>query len=366
MVDWGKIREEFSSSKGCIYLNNAAVSIIPKRSFKAIPEVLSERCLTAEERMERREALILEVKELIAKLINASAKEITLTVNTSDAINIVAQGIELTPGDNVVIPATEFPANLVPWLSLKRKGVEVRLIQPKGWSISIEELISAVDKRTKVIAVSEVCWISGVRVDLERLGEFCEEQGILLVVDGVQAVGAIGVDVKRMKASAYAAGGYKWLLSPCGTGFLYLSEDLLGKIPPTYYGYEGMTIEKKSFSLKPKEGGDRYRTGSLNYLGIAMMGESLKMLLEIGKEQIEEQVLTLKKKIYSHLSKKGYDISPFSRSGIISLYSKKAERIYRRLQENRIVAAFKEGKFIRFSPHFYNTEEEIAFLLSLL
>jgi len=373
MFELAQVRRQFPELSVATYLNNAAQSLIPVQSRQAMIDTLSHRSLPGEERVSLRQQTELETRRKIARLLNASWEEITMVTNTSEGLNIIAQGAPLRSGDNIVVPDNEFPANLIPWLHLKEsKGVEVKLVPSRGGFVFFEDIKEYVNARTRLLALSHVGWVNGFRHTLQQIGEYCHQRGIIFVVDAIQSVGALSIDVKRCKVSALTAGGYKWLLSPCGTGFLYLDKALLGSIKLTYLSYLSISTEPEDFcfqiDLRPDS--SRFKLGSVNDVGIAAMEKSLELILYLGIEHIESHLLHLTDLLAEELQKRGYRIishlDPSHRSSILTFEAKgDAAELYQKLVDNQIIASLRGGG-LRVSPHFYNSEEDIARLLEFL
>ncbi len=251
MFELDQVRRQFPELSVVTYLNNAAQSLIPIQSRQALLDTLSHRSIACEERIRLRQQTELRTRKKIARLLNASWEEIAMVSNTSEGLNIIARGASLEEGDNIVVPDNEFPANLLPWLNLKEsKGVEVRLVPSREGFVFSDDIKEHVNPRTRLIALSHVGWIDGFRHNLQEIGEFCNRRGIIFVVDAIQSAGALSIDVKESKVSALTAGGYKWLLSPCGTGFLYIDQELLNSIKPTYLSYLSISTEPEDFQLQ--------------------------------------------------------------------------------------------------------------------
>ncbi|TKJ30636.1 hypothetical protein CEE39_08095 [bacterium (candidate division B38) B3_B38] len=373
MFELAQVRRQFPELSAVTYLNNAAQSLIPIQSRQALLDSLSHRSMVCEERIRLRQLTELKTRKNIARLLNGSWEEIVMVTNTSEGLNIIAQGASLKEGDNIVVPDNEFPANLLPWLHLKEsKGVEMRLVPSRGGFVFLDDIKKYVNARTRLLALSHVGWVDGFRHTLQEIGEFCQRRGIIFVVDAIQSVGALNIDVKECKVSALTAGGYKWLLSPCGTGFLYIDQELLSSIKPTYLSYLSISTEPEDFQfqidLRPDA--SRFKLGSINDMGIGAMEKSLELILYLGMEQIESYLLSLTDLLAEGLQKKGHRIvshlDPAHRSSILTFEAKgDAVEIYNRLQDHQVIVSLRRG-WLRVSPHFYNSEEDIARLLEHL
>lgn len=315
-----------------------------------------------------------QVRHAFARLINATPEEVTFVKSTSEGINYVANGIPWVTGDNVVVSNMEFPANVYPWMNLEHRGVHINWVQDEEGRIPFDRLAAAIDRRTRVVAISAVQWSSGFRVDLARLGELCQEQGVLLSVDAIQCLGVHPIDVRAMNIDFLSADGHKWLLGPDGAGFFYCRRELLGHLRPTEPGYLCMkgTFDTTDHKLDWRDDARRFDGGAYNLAGICAVGASLNLLLEVGIDDVQWRVKQLTDQLVEGLRSKGWEVrsprTPSEWSGIVSFTSDKHDLMALKkhlLDEFKIVVSRRLG-CLRASPHFYNTPEEIAQLVDAL
>ena len=321
-------------------------------------------------------AKIEECRQRVQALINAESPErIALMINTSDPLNIIASGLEWKSGDRILLHEAEFPANVWPYLALKRHGVEIDIIPQQLGHPTPQLIADSLTPRTKVVALSEVQFLTGYRADIEAIGTLCRSKDILFVVDGIQAVGAVKVDVQQAKVDAYAAGCQKWQLGPQGTGWLYLTEELQSRIQPAHVGW--LAVEHPwnftDFHQPLASSARRYEGGTKNIPGLWGMEAALSILLEFGLEEIEQHILALTELLINGLQRMDgvRIVSPLSqtdRAGIVTIECAAAvdtKVVFERLLEREITISLREGK-LRFSPHFYNTPSEIENAISAL
>ncbi len=208
--------------QGKIYLNHAGTSPMSTRVLDAVTRYYRDRSEGKIDTYWEDLPMVAEVRSFVQQLINAESTErIALTANTSDAINIIAGGIDWKSGDRILLNDIEFPANVWPYLNLKQIGVELDVLKALDGRVTPDQIEESITSRTRLVALSAVQFLSGYRADLATIGEMCRQRGAIFAVDGIQAVGAIKLDVQAMKIDALAAGGQKWQMSPHGTGFLY-------------------------------------------------------------------------------------------------------------------------------------------------
>lgn len=285
-----------------------------------------------------------------------------------------AWGLDLKPKDKILLSDVEFPANVYPWTNLRQKGVTIKFIPSRNRFFDMDNLIKAIDQKTKILSISFVQFFNGFKNDLKTIGKICEEKDIFFVVDGIQGVGAVDLDVKECKIDLLSCGGQKWLLSSLGTGFFYLSSQAKRKINTTFFSWLAVDWKLKftdllRYDLKPFPSVRKFEMGTYPYSLIWTMHSSLKLLSEIGVKNIERHNLKLLDLLIEHLRKKDYQIQSSleteHRSSILSFSGKNTKSLYERLIKNKIMVSYREGS-IRVSPHFYNTEEEMQRLIEQL
>lgn len=359
---------EFPLSEELIYLNHAAVGPWPKRTRDAVVRFAEQNCRYGSHFYPdwlRKET---ELRQQFQALINApSLDDIALVKNTSEALSFVAYGLSWQAGDNIVSSNEEFPSNRLPWQSLADQGVQFRQADLSSAATPEDALFALVDEHTRLLTISSIQFASGIRMDLERIGEFCRQRGILFCIDAIQSLGAVEFDVQAYKADFVMADGHKWLFGPEGLGVFYTSAESRDKLKLTQFGWHMMkdthNYENEPWEMHPSA--RRFECGSPNMLGIHALSASLSLLLEIGMESIEAQVIERAEHLKAAIAAKD-DLVLLSRrqsrlqSGIVVFKHRTlaSDVLYRHLQKNGVVCAPRGGG-IRFSPHFYNTFEEI-------
>ncbi len=314
------------------------------------------------------------VRQAAARLIHADPEEVTFVKNTSEGINYVANGIAWVTGDNVVSTEMEFAANVYPWLNLGTRGVSLKRVAEEDGRIPFDRLVAAIDRRTRVVAISAVQWSTGFRTDLTRLGELCKEKGVLLFVDAIQALGVHPIDVRAMNIDFLAADGHKWLCGPEGAGIFYCKRELIGHLHPTEIGYLAMKhgYETNEIKIDLRDDARRFDSGVYNLAGICALGASIQLLLEVGIDQVQKRVKDLTDRLCEGLRAKRWTIhSPRTSSewsGIVtfSCEGHDLEALRKHLRsEFKVVVASRLGR-LRASPHFYNSPEEMDQLIEAL
>jgi selenocysteine lyase/cysteine desulfurase len=359
---------EFPWTSDTVYLNNASIGPLPERTRLVLEEF--NRGRAAPHKLPDRElfALLADTRGKIARLIGASAEEIALTVNTGFGIAMAARALPLEPGDIVLVSDKEFPANVYPWLRLKDRGVSMELVPTtaEGWPDEARLLERLRDPRVKVLAVSLVQFSNGYLVDLDRLSAATRETGAFLVVDAIQAVGQQPVDLSRTRVDVLACGGQKWLLSPWGSGFVYVRRDLIGSLDPAITGwlsFEGTDdlTRLTQYDDTLRADARRFELMTLPYQDFAGLNASLELLLSLGIERIRDHIRILHQPVLEWAERSGTRVtSPRgpSGSGILCVAPEGVVEVRRRLKAAGIVCSLREGA-IRFSPHCYNTVAEM-------
>jgi selenocysteine lyase/cysteine desulfurase len=314
-------------------------------------------------------------RQRLAQLLNAQPDHLVFTSNTTHGLNMVAQGIDWRPGDNCVVPAGEFPSLTYVWYHLRARSVEVRFVPWAGAGPSVTDIMAAVDSRTRAVSCSVIKWDTGYRIDLDDLGQRCAARGVLLVVDAIQAVGAQPLDVQAARVSALATHGYKWLLSGFGIGALYVAPEALGRIRPTFIGAQSVVPDHQSWDgpLTWQAGAQRYAAGGGNTLGLTALAASLGLIAELGIDTIAAHGRALADLVYKGLRHHpGLHVvshtDPARRSAIVVFTSGSPERdahLAQALAAQQIIVALRPLG-VRISPHFYNTEADVARLLDAL
>lgn len=361
-------RREFPVSEHSVYLDHAGVAPVSLRVKKEVERFLAEAAgkaiINYDSWMDRVE----EVRSGCARLAGADTEEIAFVKNTSHGISIVAGGIDWKKGDNVLVFEREFPSNIYPWLYLKKKGVEIRLIPFSEDRILLEDIERLIDSQTRLITMSSVQSVNGFMIDLFELGAMCRDKGVLFFVDAIQSLGAVPMDVKKYNIDFLAADGHKWLLAPEGTGIFYCRKELCSDITPNLIGWKSVKDDSDFEKIDPtlKENALRFEEGSLNVMGIFALGASLDLLFEAGIGRICERVRDLGDLIIDEALKRGFDPrtprNREQRGGIVSFSGDfDPAELRERLRDSNIIVNYRGGA-LRVAPHFYNTEEEILTL----
>jgi cysteine desulfurase/selenocysteine lyase len=367
-----EMRALFPIAPRYAYLNHAAIAPL-STPVRSTMEVFLGRL--TEEPFDRVhwERLRGQVRGRLAELLSVGPESIAFTKNTTSGLGLVAAGLDWEAGDNIVGVDREYPANIYPWMSLKRKGVELRLYRPEHGRIDVKALTRLCDPRTRVLAISAVQFWSGFRTDLAALSTALKGRDVLLVVDAMQAAGAMQLDLSRVSVDYLCAGAQKWLLGPIGAGFAYVGPRMLERLTPVTIGTDSVVRDEEYFeydlTLKPDA---RRFEDAPNYPAILGMGAAINLLLRAGTPAVEETVLRLADRLRDELPRRGYELVfkptlPSERSGIASFRHPRMvpAELETRLREAGVIVSLR-GDFLRASPHYYNSDEDLDRLLEAL
>jgi selenocysteine lyase/cysteine desulfurase len=358
-------RREFPVTRQWAYLNHAVIGPLPERSGRAMRLCLEGQSRSGSVREGDWEAKIEELRRRTARLIGASPDEIAILKNTSEGLSLVAHCTGIGPGDSVVVPECEFPANLRPYIDLERKGVELRFVREREGRLLAEDFERLVDGSTKLVAVSFVQYATGFRADLAAIAGIAHRAGALLSVDAIQGLGALRMDVGALGIDFLSAGSYKWLLGPVGLGVFWCPARHLERLSPPTWGWMGLQTpyDFSNVRQEPASGARRFEIGGIGYADVCGLAESMGLLLEFGPERIERRVKELTDRLVAGARERALAVrSPRGEgewSGIVSVVPRSdAASVVARLAEKGIVAAPRAGA-VRAAVHFYNTPEEI-------
>lgn len=377
------LRELMPVSQRYAYFDHAAVGPLPSPAAKAIRTWIDQSLFQGDVCWPEWSAAASRLRISASKLIHCQPSEIALIPNTTFGINIVSQGYRWSGSkgtDSVVVLENEFSSNLLPWLALERRGVEVRKVcVPDSGVVSLDAIRNAMDSTTRLVAVSWVGYFSGYRMDLAKLCEMVHEAGAQLFVDAIQGLGVFSLDTQQIPIDYLAADGHKWMLGPEGAGLLFIRQQNLDRLEPMMQGWGSLQMAGKfqTANMVLKNDSSRYEGGSANHAGLIGFGESLGVLLNHDCNQlvnpIAAAVLDNAAKIEEGLSSVGANCfrarSPQSStdelSGIVTfeLQGVDPNELRSHLLREEIVLSVRHGR-LRVATHAYNNQEDIDRLVS--
>ena len=377
------LRSQMPITQQYAYFDHAAVSPLPARTAQRIADFLDQATHQGDVRWPEWSAQSERTRDSAARLLGCDRSEIALVQNTTHGIGLIAEGLPWQSGDNVVVPNNEFPSNLVPWRSLARLGVELRMVPVNpGGVVTARDLEPFIDRRTRLVSISWVGFSSGYRCCLSEILDLVHSHHSLLFLDAIQGLGAFPLDVKKFPVDFAAADGHKWMLSPEGAGLLYIRKQHLDLLQPLNVGWNSLAsagFDPKSVELKSTAA--RYEGGSINMMGTLGLGCSIDLLLELGCNQennlVTESILENVGELDRQLTSEGFIVErPESvprRSGIIGIRMETAkgqdepfyQRARKHLLKQNVVVSVRGGR-LRVSTHAYNNREDCQRLLDAL
>jgi selenocysteine lyase/cysteine desulfurase len=366
-------RGQFPVTETLVYLNHAAVAPLSRPAAEAMKWLADDALVNGSLHYQKWLDAYQGLRSAAARLVNGSPEEIALVKNTSEGIATVAMGLNWRAGDRIVAFKEEFPANQYPWQRVVSESVS------KGVAIdwlSVDDPLDRIDEAARgarLLAISFVQYLTGFRADLVKIGEICKRRGAIYFVDAIQGLGAFPLDVRAAHIDALAADGHKWMLGPEGCGVLYISRALQEQVAPVEFGWTNVASYNdygaRDMALRPDAG--RYECGTLNTIGCFGLRASIEFLQGVGIERIAPAVQALGDRIDVGVREKGYQVAsvrtPETGAGIVSFRKTGTDSaaVVNKLRENGIIAAARAG-WVRTSPHFYISSEEIDRALGCL
>ena len=368
---------EFAALDGQgIYLNSASIGPMPSRSVAVLAACNRDRAKPGLWSVDRLNTVLSESRWLSARLINAAEDEIALMPNTTTGLNVAARALPLGAGDVVLTFDGEFPANIYPWLARGGEGIVLERIPRtvEGWPDEARLHERLADPAVKAVAVSLTQFSNGYTLDLAALSRATRALGKWLVVDAIQAVGQVPIDVQATPVDFLACGAQKWLLSPWGTGFLYVRRALIGTITPTFAGWAAFQgtddySQLTAYNPEPWPDARRFELITLPVQDFAAMNASVGLLLEVGVSAIAAHLRSLHAPIIAWAEANGATITsaPGARGcGILCLRPRgDVPAAYQRLQGHGVMCSLREGA-VRLSPHLFTLPHEASAVVEML
>ena len=361
-IDWALIRAEFPSLAEWTYLNTATFGQMPRRAAAAVARHFERRDERACADFMRWFDDADRIRARIAGFIGCGPGDIAFIQNAAAGLSLLLGGLNWRAGDQIVTLENEFPNHYYYPSHLGGCGVEFI-------ETPFERFYDCLTPHTRVVALSTVSYATGFRAPLEEMSAELRRRGILLYVDGTQSLGALRFDVSRIRPDVFSVDAYKWLLTPNGASFIYVSPELRERLGPAVIGWRSDRNWRNHENLvhgKPQFSPDaeRYEGGMLPFALLYAMDAVIEMVQEIGPAEIEQRVLELADKTRDVLRRSGAtllsDSSPYYNSPIVTARfdGRDASAIARELQARKVLVAARHGN-LRVSPHFYNNEADL-------
>ena len=373
---------DFADFEEVTYFNAAAQGPLPRTSA-----IAAQIALAWKERPDRLpEDLYLglpdRVRALIATLIGGASQDVAITTGATSGLIAVALGLDFIEGDEVLVSDGEFPSHFAVFLPLQdRLGVRVKLVVPQNRFIDATDFIRELGARTRLVSTSLVRHDDAALIDAHRLARACHEIGAYLLLDVSQCAGAMALDVRSLDADFLVGVGYKWLLSPFGTGFFWIRDDLIPRmrpVPSYWTGFDGaeqFQLIARRFSslsagkLELTHNARRWDSpGTASFTNLAAMEASLKYLLRIGTANVWNHNQQMISQIMNHLPAGFVLTSPKNAGPFLCVAAdniSETQRWHKKLADERVIVSLREGA-LRIAPHLYNSETDVDRLLSVL
>jgi cysteine desulfurase / selenocysteine lyase len=363
-------RHEFPVAETKVFLGHGGVCPLPRRVAEAIGHY-ALNCTQGDQEALLPLFRIQQTRELAAKILNAKAEEIAFVGPTTLALGYVANGLPFRKGDNILIYHDDYPSNVYPWMALAERGVQVRLINVRELGkIRAIDVQGQVDENTKLVALASCHFISGWRINIPAIGKFLRDRKILFCLDAIQTVGAFPTTVEYV--DFLAADAHKWLLGPCAAGIFYVRKEVQEVLKPTVLGWNNVRCPNfvAQEQIAFQSGAHRYEAGSDNLLGLVGLHAAMEMLLEVGIDNISAELLRKRAWLVPAIQEKGFTLlqpaaPPENASGIVTLFKPETDmkELHAKLEAAGIFTSLRSDRagqqYIRLSPHFYNTDEEL-------
>jgi cysteine desulfurase / selenocysteine lyase len=364
MIDWNHLRKQFPVTERLAYLNSAAAGPVSHASQRAAAgyyeKMMSDGDVHWNRWLADREA----IREKLARFINADPEEIAFTTNTSSGMNVIVDALE--DRGEVISSELEFPVTTLPWM---HRRIPVHLLPAVDGEVRIEDIGNAMTRDTGIIALSHVQFSNGFRINPEAVGTIKGKHA--LVINASQSAGAFEIDVKRMKIDALCATGHKWMLAGYGSGFVYLSRELLEQSLPRAIGWLSVEhpFEMRNDEFRPRhDAAARVELGCPHFAGIFSLGASVDLIAETGIANIDSRVLELNRLLTSRLTEHGWEVlSPLqnenARSAETLVQVENPGEVVRQLFRRGVVVTEKP-QGVRVATHFFNDQDDIERLIA--
>ena len=364
------ISEMWPSLKQMTYLNNASTGIQPATTINAMKEYL-DNSLEAIGSFQDTLDLFKSIRMNLAKLLGGEYSQYAFVPSTSSGINSFGHSIEYPANSNIVLCDLEFPANYVPWQNIsKLYGPELRVVKSTEGVVSLDDFAEAIDENTRVVAVSQIQFGSGFRIDLKALTKIAHDNGAFLSADIIQAAGCFDTNLLKLNVDFATGQAAKWLVGPIGAGFVYVRNTIMEEVQPRFLGWWGVEqlTEFGYFDRKPLSDARKFQVGSPAMIAYVGFLESLKVLLQIPSQNRERAALSVANYLRKRLTESDipyHDFGERNNSATVSCKPPDVEKLNETLMKDRIYCSVRNSR-LRISPHFYNTCEEVDRLMEHL
>ncbi len=370
-------QQEFPVAKKKIFLAHAGDCPLPHRVAQAVADYAHHAAASDQEAVVF-PRVVEEGRKLAAELLKCQAEEVAFVGPTSLALSFFASGLKFRKRDNILIYHDDYPSNVYPWMALAEQGIEVRLLNVRGLGvIRPRDVIGQVDENTRLVALASCHFVSGFRLEHAPIGKTLRERGILFCLDGIQTLGAFPTPMEHV--DLLAADAHKWLLGPCGAGIMYVRREIQERLNPPVYGWHNVRCPNfvAQEQITYRTGAKKFEAGTHNLLGLVGLHAAMKLILEVGVDNIACELRRKRAWLVPALQAKNYTVlnaeaAPENASGIVTFFKPGADLtpLHQKLLDAEIVTSLRVDRagqrYVRLSPHFYNTDAELQRVLELV
>jgi selenocysteine lyase/cysteine desulfurase len=374
MVDWRAVHDQFPINRRLIWLNNCGISSMPGPVLAHMQRHLQALAEGGVLGVPGEQVVHDSVRARLSRLTGAAVDELSLVHHTAEGLTFISHGLDLQPGDRIVLLDSEYPSNVYPWQHWQARGVHLAFAPlaptPEAFLAGLRPLI---EPPTRVVSLSAVHWCTGLPLPLVEIGRLCAERDVLLVVDGAQGVGLVDIDVRAAGIGAMAFSAWKWLLGPIGLGALYVRRDLLARLRFPFKGTGSVTDDQSYLPYRDtlKPGADRYVLSTPNYNDWVNLDASLAYLESLGFAEVRARIRALAALLSDRLRDGGFSLAGDAfrdqAPGIVcaSRPGLDAPAVVAALARQGVVAAARLGR-LRLAPHVYLDETQLERAAALI
>lgn len=370
--------KDFGPFDGKVWLNVASEGPLPHAAMEALKDALEWKLQPFQMTIPKFLGVPQQLKIALGTLVHLDPNDIILGNSATYGINLLANGLVLSSGEEVLLMQNDFPSNILPWFALRKKGVMVREIKPQGHVLTVDEIAANVTPATKVVCLSWVHTFSGHKIDPVKIGALCRERGILFILNCSQAIGAFPVDLSAMPVDAIVCAGYKWLCGPYGTGFCWIRPEIRERLQYNSAYWQSVLSEEQlkkddplpEFELKSARHFDMF--GTANFFNFLPWTASVNYLNKIGMDKVAQYDQQLVGMIIDGIDKNLFKmISPVEmndRTNLVVFTAQNPEQnemVFNKLKDAGIFIALWKGK-LRVSAHIHNTRNDIDRFVKIL
>jgi selenocysteine lyase/cysteine desulfurase len=367
MTDFSSLRKQFALREDLIWLNNCGVSVPPQSSAAAVSNYLSAFSAAGILQTAKPHGQVKRnIQQTFAKFLGGAAHEYAILNNTAEGMTFIAQSLPLTRGDKILLVEREYPSNVYPFLQLKRQGIEIGYVNP---GLSNDEFIAnihaALTTNVRVMSLSAVDWLTGLRYDLRRIGQLLQSRGVAFILDAAQGAGHVEIDVTALGIDAMAFSCWKWLLGPLGSGGLYVADDFMKKLDVRVAGTSSVKNDERYLPHREdyKESVERFMLSTAPYINWVFLEASLQFIDQIGLENVQARNMALAAELAQVLREAGFEVlrDRFGHDETAIVCARRDGdmlELHAALTAKGVVSALREG-YLRFSPHLNVDEADL-------